>query len=343
LARRRALYGYDDARVASARGDLAAALLVHGEVTEARRLLEASARPGVLADDQRGDMLSTLGRAYLLGGDLAAAERARREALVLARAPGARRAARTGDALDRLAAVLYLQGRLRESDRLLGEALPLLRPETHRTPVLWLRRGYARHHRGDLDGAARAYAAARSAGRRAMQTWAHDRARCGQALLLAERGHLSAARQALTGVPTDEEKPVSFEYREAGARCDSVAAWLDGDLARLRRTLARPAAAERAPVSAADGAARQLLLAELLLAHGLAAEALPLVEAAARTRDAHPDLLPWRRAEAHLLRGVALSRVGRSEDASAEVRRSVPVVAAALPRHRFLALAGQAS
>ena len=60
-----------------------------------------------------------------------------------------------------------------------------------------------------------------------------------------------------------------------------------------------------------------------------------------RTRNANRDLLPWRRAEAHLLHGLVLDRLGRVAEGQAEIARSAPVLAAALPRHRFLRIVAE--
>jgi hypothetical protein len=124
-----------------------------------------------------------------------------------------------------------------------------------------------------------------------------------------------------------------------GLPCAALVAWIDGDVAAFRRALAsRSAERPSPPISAPDRATRELLLGELLLAADRPEEALPQIEAAARARSSLDDLLPWRRAEAQLLRGIALVRLGRGEGHEL-VRRSAPVLAAAVPDHRFLRLA----
>ena len=340
LERRRALYGDGDARVALASGDLATALIQHGDLAEAQPMLEAISRPGVLPGEQRRDMLLMLSRVHVLRSNLGAAERARREALALTLALPGRRPEERGEGLDRLASVLYLQGRMRASERTLGEALPLLRVEPHRLAVVWLRRAYALHHVGDLAAAAEAYAAARRIdGARA--NWVGARIDCGVGVLLAERGDAGAARDALAeaGALEVSDQQGSLEYREAGLPCAAVAAWLAGDLDGFRAGLAG-SGKEPAPRSPQDTSLREMFVAELLLAKDQPAAALPLCQAVMRARDASPELLPWRRAEPRLLRAVALRRLGREAEAGAAIGRAAPVVAAAVPGHRFLRLAG---
>ena len=79
--------------------------------------------------------------------------------------------------------------------------------------------------------------------------------------------------------------------------------------------------------------------AEMLLERGRAAEALPLCDAAVQSRDANAELEPWRRAEAHLLRALALNQVGRQVDGLREVTLHAAGLRSSQPRHRFLQLA----
>ena len=335
MERWRALYGESDPRVASARGDIAHVLLERGDLTAAQPLFEELSAPdSPLPAEERSDMLSYLGRLHVLRGNLAAAERARRQ--LLAAAVDLRD---QGKALERLAAVLYLRGRVRESERLLGESLALRPPWTALATSHWRRRADALHRMGALGAARQAYSHAETANATSADPWTSATG-CGQELLLIEEGDATAARALLAGkdLPlADLESQGGLEYREAGVPCVSLHAWLAGDLPALQRSFTRPTP-PTSPISALDRADRDLLLAELLLSHGRAAEALPLCDAVVRTRDANADLLPWRRAEAHLLRGLVLSRLGRLGEGRPEIARSAPVLATALPRHRFLRL-----
>ncbi|HEV8632450.1 MAG TPA: serine/threonine-protein kinase [Thermoanaerobaculia bacterium] len=341
LQRSRALYGDGDSRVASARGNLAHALLEHGDLAEAQPLLESLTRPdSPLPGDERYYMLSYLGRLYVLRGNLAAAERARRQALAVIIGLHERNPDNRGRALERLAAVLYLEGRLRETEKLLSESLAVQPLWPTLPEMLWLRRAYAAHRMGELAAASRAYAQAEAANASRANVWTAGRIACGRALARVEEGDPAAARALLVGgnlAIADRAEEGSLEHRESGIPCGSLLAWLGADLPALKRSLSPPA--EPSPISDLDRAERDLLLADLLLSHGRAAEALPLCVAVVRVRDANPDLLPWRRAEAHLLHGLVLTRLGRDAEGGPEIARNAPVLAAALPHHRFLRLA----
>jgi len=343
LARRLALYGDGDPRVAAARGDLGHALLEHGDLAEAQAMLEAVARPGVLPAEQRAETLSYLGRTYVLRGDLLGAERVRREVLVVGRDVHAQDPTARADALDRLASVLYLEGHVSEAARLLGDALAIMPPSSRRVTVPWLRRAYAFHRQGDLAAAQRAYVSSDAANAAEGSVWANARSACGRALLLAERGDLDGARALVAPelLRADRDDQGSVEYWEAGLPCAAVSAWLHGDLAGLERAIT--SRGPSVPISVLDRADRQLLRAELLLARGKEGEALALCDQVVHARDGASDLLPWRRAEAHVLRGESLARLGRVGEGRLEIARSTPTLAAALPGHRFLRLVAPAN
>jgi tetratricopeptide (TPR) repeat protein len=347
LARKRALYGEGDLRLRSARLDLGHALIESGNALEAGSLLDSLEREtrgeGGL---DRYDLVKMLGEQRRRAGDLAGAEAAYREALAILNALGRSRSPWGVDQRNRLATVLYLQGKYGESERLLGEVVTLAHEVAEaQVPIAWSRRGYARHRLGDLDGAELAY---RHAGEGfaeertiAAATWAVAYSSCGWGLLLAERGEGDAAR-AMLGRPevagADPDHPWTQGLGDPGIPCPALAAWARDDLDAFDRALA----ASRGALRAATWPDRDLLRAEMLLARGRAAEALPLCNAAVLAREANPDLQPWRRAEAHLLRGVTLCRLGRHAEGLPEVSRHAAVLRGRLPRHRFLPLAEDA-
>ena len=347
LVRKRALYTERDPRLKQARLDLAHALIESGETAEAGPLLEA------LEHETRGEVgeeryyiVRILGEQRRRVGDLAGAEAAHREALVVQRRLGRQDSAEGVNQLTRLATVLYLEGRYRESERLLGEVVaqaPAVAKE--QVPIAWSRRAYARHRMGDLEGAKLAYRHALEgfAEQRPMEAaeWAVAYASCGSGLLLAEIGDGEAARAMLTRpevAAADPEHRWTKGLGDPGIPCPALAPWARGDLDGFERALAASKGAQRASTRPD----RDLLRAEMLLERGRAAEALPLCNAAVLARDANTDLQPWRRAEAHLLRGVTLCRLGRRAEGLPEVSRYAAALRGRLPRHRFLPLAEDA-
>ena len=354
LARKRALYPAGDPRLQHAMLDLGRALVAVGETGEARPLLEGVERETRgAAGKQRVYLMGALGEQRRLAGDLVGAEAADREAVAILRSLGGPDSPERLNQVMRLANVLYLEGRYREGERLLGEVLTkakALAPEqVRRGGRQGLRRGipgthywwaYQLHRMGDLDRAQTAYRAAID-GLTGLQppSWALPFASCGFGLLLAERGDDAAGRAILTApevAAADPNHPLGFG--DPGVPCGALAAWARDDLDGFDRALAASPRALRA----ATRPDRDLLRAEMLLTRGRAAEALPLCDAAVRARDQSTDLQPWRQDEAHLLRGVALCRLGRRAEGLPEVTRSAAALRARLPHHRYLQLAQDA-
>jgi eukaryotic-like serine/threonine-protein kinase len=353
LARKRSLYAEGDRRLDTARFDLANALVAAGRIAEAGTLLEPleGATRGE-HDDARSSLLGLLGEQRRRAGDLAGAERATREAVAIQHRLGGGRTAEGANQLMRLAAALYLQGKYRESERLLGEVVTrghALAKAQARVPG---RRGarwgaplgrtflaFAQHRAGDLEGAQHNYRhAADGFAELRPPSWAVGHATCGHGLALAEVGDAAAARDLL-GRPevaaADPDHPMARGFGDPGIPCPALAAWARDDLSGFERALA----ASKVALRSSTRPDRELLRAEMLLARGRAAEALPLCDAAVRSRDASAELQPWRRAEAHLLRGLARCRLGRRAEGLPEVARSADVLRARLPRHRYLRLA----
>ena len=343
LARKSALYAADDLRLRRARFDLAHALLEAGDVGEAGSLLEALERESLgQVDVERFDFLRVLGEQRRQAGNLDGAETANTEALALLVRLGRQRSGTGLDQLHRLAAVLYLAGKYRQSERLLGEAATLAEAmSSSHAPISWLRRAFARQRTGDLEGAQEAYRRVRElfalepAG--PASEWALGYVSCGEGLLSAERGDAEAARDLLTApevVASGADHAWTRGFGDPGIPCPALAAWARDDLAAVEQALGASEAASR-PAALPD---RDLLLAEMLLERGRGAEALALCDAAVRARDASSELQAWRRAEAHVLRGLTLHQVGRQAEGLREITLHAGVLGASVPRHRFLQL-----
>jgi tetratricopeptide (TPR) repeat protein len=353
LDRQRALYGERDPRLYGTRISLAHALLDSGATAEAGSLLaeqERDTRGHV--DKERIALLGVLGQQRQWAGDLAAAEALNREWVTIQQRLGMEATADGINSRIRLATILYLEGKYRKCDRLLEEGVTLggelaksqaqlagRRTALRAVPIIWMWRGYARQRSGDLDGAASAYQHALD-GLAALKpkSWAAGHASCGLGLLLVEKGDGGAGRAMLARedvAAADPSHPLARGFGDPGVSCPALNAWARDDLDGFDRALAARPAALR-PATRAD---RDLLRAELLLTRDRAVEALALCDEAVRDRDGTSELQPWRRAEAHVLRGEVLYRLGRQAEGRQEMVRYAAVLRERVPRHRFLGLA----